>query len=264
LDAGSINVLGERTFVGQGLLGAVHSGERRLVTYAADPAVRVAIEESSSENPVSKVVINKGVMITTKERREGKTYKISNADVSPREVIIEHPARPGWKLGENFKPEESSASLHRFKVKVGSKQSAQLVVEEFHAETAELALTNLTSDQVALLTEQKRVTPAMERAFRQVLDQRTTITNLERQLRSCQQETEAISADQARVRENMKALKGGAEERTLTQRYTRQLDEQEDRLAILRRQTSDLREKRQQAGERLDQILSEITLSETF
>ena len=203
-------------------------------------------------------------MIATKERRGSKTYKISNADVSPREVIIEHPARPGWKLGENLKPEESSASLHRFKVKVDPKQSTQLVVEEVHPETAELALTNLTSDQVALLTEQKRVTPAMEQAFRRVLDQKTLITNLESQLRSHQQETEAISADQARVRENMKALKGSAEERTLLQRYTRQLDEQEDRLAALRRQTSDLREKREQAGERLDQILSEITISETF
>jgi len=104
----------------------------------------------------------------------------------------------------------------------------------------------------------------MEQAFRRVLDQKTTLANLDPQLRARQQEVEAISSDQGRLRENMKALKGSAEERALLQRYTHQLDAQEDRLATLRSQISDLKERRERAGEQLDQILSEITLNETF
>jgi len=264
LDAGSINVLESETFAGQGLLDAVHAGEKRLLSYAADPAVRVKVDEDSSERPVSKVVIYKGVMVTTRQQREKKTYRISNSDVAVRQVIIEHPARAGWKLADDLKPEESSASFHRFKVKVEPKQSAEIVVEEYHPEITELALTTLTSDQVAVLTEQKRVTPAMEQAFRRVLDQKTAIANLEAQLKGRQQEIEGIGTDQTRLRENMKALKGSAEERALLQRYTRQLDAQEDRLAALRSQVSDLAEKREQAGGRLDQIMSEISLNETF
>ena len=38
-----------------------------------------------------------------------------------------------------------------------------------------------------------------------------------------------ISDDQQRVRENMKALKGSAEEKALIERYVRELNEQEDR-----------------------------------
>ena len=264
LDAGSINVLESETFAGQGLLDAVHAGEKRLLSYAADPAVRVKVDEDSSERPVSKVVINKGVMVTTRQQREKKSYRISNSDAAVRQVIIEHPARAGWKLADDLKPEESSASFHRFKVKVEPKQSAEIVVEEYHPEITELALTTLTSDQVAVLTEQKRVTPAMEQAFRRVLDQKTAIANLEAQLKTRQREIEGIGTDQTRLRENMKALKGSAEERALLQRYTRQLDAQEDRLAALRSQVSDLTEKREQAGGRLDQIMSEISLNETF
>ena len=37
----------------------------------------------------------------------------------------------------------------------------------------------------------------------------------------------------ARLRENMKALRGSPEEKQLLQRYTRQLDQQEDQLAEL-------------------------------
>ncbi len=264
LDAGSFNVLEGDTFAGQGLLEAVHPGEKRLASYAPDPALRVKVEENFSEKPISRIVINKGLMLTTREQRSSRTYKISNSDVTSREVVIEHPARPEWKLADNLKPEESSASFYRFRVKVKPKESAQLVVEEHKPETATLALTNLTSDQVEVLTQQQRVTPAMGQAFRRVLDQKSAIATLDAQLQARRQEIDSISADQARLRENMKALKGGAEEKALTERYTRELNTQEDRLAALRAQIADLDGKREQAAQRLDQTLNEISLSETF
>jgi hypothetical protein len=69
-------------------------------------------------------------------------------------------------------------------------------------------------------------------AFRlnRVLDQKNQVTSLETKLKSNQHEVEAITKDRARLRENMKTLKGSAEEKALLQRYTRQLDSQEDRL----------------------------------
>ena len=62
----------------------------------------------------------------------------------------------------------------------------------------------------------------------------------------------------------MKALKGSPEEKALLQRYTHQLDEQEDRLGTLRSQIADLQTKRQQASDQLDKILSEISLDEKY
>jgi hypothetical protein len=46
------------------------------------------------------------------------------------------------------------------------------------------------------------------------------------------------------LRKNRKALKDSAEEKALLQRYTRQLDSQEDRLTTLTKEISDLQEKR--------------------
>ncbi len=264
LDAGSFNVLEGDTFAGQGLLEAVHPGEKRLASYAPDPALRVKVEENFSQRPISNIVINKGVMLTIREQRSSRTYKISNSDATSREVVIEHPARPEWKLADSLKPEESSASFYRFRVKVKPKESAQLVVDEHKPETATLALTNLTSDQVEILTQQQRVTPAMEQAFRRVLDQKSAIATLDAQLQARHQEIDSIGADQARLRENMKALKGSAEEKALTERYTRELNTQEDRLAALRAQIADLEAKREQAAQRLDQTLNEISLNVTF
>lgn len=73
---------------------------------------------------------------------------------------------------------------------------------------------------------------------------------------------ETIGSDQARVRENMKALKGSAEEKALLQRYAQQLNQQEDRLATLRKELADLRSQRDRLGAELDRMVGEVTLDE--
>jgi cell division septum initiation protein DivIVA len=115
-----------------------------------------------------------------------------------------------------------------------------------------------------MLVEQKRLTPAIEQALKRVLDQKAVIAGLDEQLETRKQDVDSITADQGRIRENMKALKGSPEEKVLLQRYTGQLDEQEDRLTALRGQIADLKVKRQQASQQLDLILAEISLEESF
>ena len=125
-------------------------------------------------------------------------------------------------------------------------------------------LTNLNSEQVAAITRQGQITPALQEVFRRVLDQKNQVTSLEAQLKSRQQELEAITKDQARLRENMKALKGSAEEKALLQRYTRQLDSQEDRLNTLNKEISDAQEKHTQEQEKLDRMVQEITMDQSL
>ena len=263
-DSGSFNILEDGTFAGEGMLDVLRPGEKRLISYAADPAVRVRVRETPAEEPFSRIQIIKGTMVMTKEERVTKTYAISNSDAAAREVIIEHPVRPEWKLADGTKPEETTASLYRFRVKVEPKQGGQLAVEEYRPLATQVELSDVSDDQIHLLTEQKRMTPALQQAIKRVLDQKGVIDALDAQIRSRQQEDKSIAADQGRIRENMKALKGTPEEKALLQRYTGQLNEQEDRLAVLRSQAADLTLKRQQAADQLDKILVEISLDESF
>jgi hypothetical protein len=62
----------------------------------------------------------------------------------------------------------------------------------------------------------------------------------------------------------MKALKGSAEERALIQRYTRELDSQEDKLADLGKQKQDLDSRQEQAQTELETMVERIVLDERF
>jgi predicted nucleic acid-binding Zn-ribbon protein len=75
---------------------------------------------------------------------------------------------------------------------------------------------------------------ALRRALQPLIDKRAEIATAEVRISALNGQIAEIERDQQRVRENMKALRGSSEERALTQRYTRQLGEQEDRLVALR------------------------------
>jgi septal ring factor EnvC (AmiA/AmiB activator) len=58
----------------------------------------------------------------------------------------------------------------------------------------------------------------------------------------------------------LKALKGSAEEKQLTQRYTRQLDQQESQLEALRAEIAQFETKRDAARDQLSRMASELVL----
>jgi chromosome segregation ATPase len=180
-------------------------------------------------------------------------------------VVLEVPAQDGWSLTKDTpKPEESTASFHRFRVPVDGGKTAELTVESVHPQDTQYALTSLDSNIVAILGRQQRITPAMQEAFDKVMAARAKVSGFDQQMIQRRQETDQISADQNRIRENMKALKGSAEEKTLLQRYTGELNKQEDRLASIRAELADLQQKRNDAAAELDQTVMAINIDESF
>ncbi len=265
LDSGSFNVLEADTFAGEGVLETIHPDERRLLSYASDAAVHVKFSDDSSEKPFSRVRIAKGVMMLTKEQRRSNKFTIRNADTESRQVIVEYPAEEGWQLTPATpKPEESSESYHRFRVPVDAGKTAELTVESVHPEETRYELTNLDDEEIALLVEQKRMTAAMQQAFDRIVKQKEKVDDISAQITDRKRESDQIAADQNRIRENMKALKGSSEEKTLLQRYVSQLDAQETRLATLRKESSDLAAQQKQASTELDRMIMEVSVDETF
>lgn len=96
------------------------------------------------------------------------------------------------------------------------------------------------------------------------LKQKERIDGLSAQVSDRKRESDQIMANQNRIRENMKALKGTSEEKALSQRYVGQLDTQESRLAILRQQSVDLTTQQNRARAELDRMIMEVNVDETF
>jgi hypothetical protein len=264
LDGGSFNVLEGDAFAGEGLMDAIKPGEKRLLSYAADLGVLIDGKQKAENQRVTKVIIAHGVMMQSTQERQENTYTIRNRDTLTRTIVIEHPARPGWKLNDDEKPVESSTSFHRFRLTVEPKKTETLLVKEYRPITNSYQLSNVTDDQIKFFLSQKMISPEIEQALRKVMAQKASVAVIDGEVASRKSKISGISEDQQRVRENMKALKGSAEEKVLIARYVRELNEQEDRVQALHHEVADLQLKRDAAQKTLNEMIEGLQMEATL
>jgi hypothetical protein len=265
LDGGSFSVLEDETFAGEGLTDPIKPGEKRLISYASDLGVRVDPKAQSTAEPVTRVIIAHGVMQQTREERQETIYKIRDDDTSARTVVIEHPLRTGWKLAKDGpKPEETTSSAYRFRVRVEPKTTATLDVREAKPISTSYALNNMNSDLVALFVRQKSITPEIQAALEKIIAQKNRVAALQDEVTKRENERRQIFSDQQRLRENLKALKGTPEEKALTQRYVQQLNDEETRLDLLQKESADYTAKRDKAQTDLNALIESMSFDTTI
>ncbi|MGA8443474.1 MAG: hypothetical protein WB714_35005 [Candidatus Sulfotelmatobacter sp.] len=264
LDGGSFNVLEGDAFAGEGLMDAIKPGEKRLLSYAADLGVLIDGKQRAESQRVTKVIIAHGTMMQSTQERQENIYTIRNRDASARTIVIEHPARPGWRLNDDEKPVESSTSFHRFRLTVEPKKTETLLVKEYRPITNSYQLSNISEDLIKFFLSQKMISPKIEQALRKVMAQKATVAVIDGEVESRNSKISGISEDQQRVRENMKALKGSAEEKALVARYVRELNEQEDRVQSLHHEVADLQQQREAAQKTLNEMIEGLQMEATL
>lgn len=261
LDGGSFSVLESEVFAGEGLTDPIKPGERRIVSYATDLGLLVEAQTNSQPQHVRRAKILHGVMTQTSELHERTLYTVRNQDDATRTLVVEHPARPEWKLAKGAKePDERAPGTYRFRVEAPPKATASLPVEEVRTLDTTYELSNLNDDQIALFLKQGTITPDMAQALQKITAQKGIVAKLEEEMENRQKDIDRIVDDQGRLRENMKALRGSAEEKALLQRYTRQLDEQETQLEGLRKRIEDTEARRDKANEELEKMIDELQI----
>jgi hypothetical protein len=264
-DGGSFSVLENEVFAGEGLTDPIKPGERRLISYATDLGLLVEVSKNSQPQHVTRVKISKGIMTQVSELHERTLYVARNQDGLTRMLVIEHPARADWQLAKGAKePEEKAPGVYRFRIEVPSKASASLPVEEVRTLSTSFELSNLDEDQIGVFVKQGTITGEMAEALKRIAAQKAVVAKLEEEMENRQKDIDRIVEDQGRLRENMKALRGSAEEKALLQRYTRQLDEQETQLDVLSKKIMDTEAQRDKANEQLEKMTEEVQIEATL
>ena len=264
-DGGSFSVLENEVFAGEGLTDPIKPGERRLLSYATDLGLLVEAQTNSRPQHVTLAKISKGILTQVSRLEERTLYTVHNQDAAMRTLVVEHPARVGWSLAKGAKePEEKAPGIYRFRLEVPAKATASLPVEEARTLDVTYSISDLNTDQIELFVKTKTITPEMAQALQKIMDQKAVVAKLEEEMENRQKDIDRIVEDQGRLRENMKALRGSAEEKALLQRYTKQLDEQETQLEALRKTIRDTEAQRDKANEQLEKMIDELQIEATL
>ena len=133
-------------------------------------------------------------------------------------------------------------------------------VEEVRPVSTVFQIADLGPDQIQLFLKNGTLTAEMAAALQKITAQKAVVEKLEQEMEDRQKDIDRIVDDQGRLRQNMKALRGSAEEKALLQRYTKQLDDQETQLAGLRRKIQDAEAQRDGAKEQLEEMINDLRL----
>ena len=255
LDSGSFSIFENGEFAGEGLFNPIHPGEKRLLSYAADQAVRVRVTDRRGERGLRHVQIHKDVIVETYMDVASVTYSATNSADLDRTLLLEHPRRNnGWSLDDGVTAAETAPDLYRFRLPVSAHSTTKLEVRERGPEHIRVVL-DPRQDTTGYLVELVKRVPSAELQLRPVIDAEVRIADLQQQIEESRKQVETAAADEARARENLAALKGNDAAR----RFVTELDQAEDRLQAERKHTVDLERQKSEAEDRLAELISALS-----
>ena len=257
LDSGSFSIFESGEFAGEGLLDPIHPGEKRLLSFATDQAVKMSISDRDSRNRVHHLAIHKGYIVETFLQVQGATYSANNTSDEDRTVLIEHPRHTGtsgWTLDGDLKAAETTATLYRLRLQVAAHSTAKLEVRE-HGPAYITVNLQAKPEQREFLIELVRQIPDAQAQIQPVIDAQAALAEIDEKIATSKKAEETAAADEARDRENVTALKGsdGAK------RFIDELNKAEDQLQAMRKQTAGLEIQKAAATEKLNQAIAGLS-----
>jgi hypothetical protein len=251
-DRGSFSIFESGVFAGQGLLDPIHPGEKRLLSYAVDQAIRVKQLPQSGKQEIRGIRITAHGFVMKRYAAESRTtYQAINSAEEPRVVVIEVPRRTNRKLSPESKAAEIAPTLYRFRIPVDSHKTASVLVADEGTEFQNWKIEE-GADQVKALELLGEEIPAIADKLKPIIAAQREIAAMKNQLAELDQKSATLASDEARARENLTALKGN----DAGKRFVEELNQAEDSLQSTRKQTSDLKEKEKAAVEALRQSLA--------
>lgn len=264
LDRGSFSIVEDGNFGGEGLLDPIHPNERRLLSYAADQAVRVSTDYVHNTRRVQQITVSKGVLKQTSAEVSEVEYLVRNAAPEPRTVIVEHPVRQGWVLDSEVKPAETTPTTYRFRVATKANETVRLHIGERHRLTTTYQLGRSDDNQLQYLLNETGNDPKLAQAIEPILAARRKVADAQAAVNDLNQRLTALHADEERQRANITALKDA--DKSSRQRFVDELNRSEDQIAQQQKElaarSAELQTAQQDLANRIETIQIDETLSQ--
>ena len=230
---GPITLFDSGTYAGDARIEDLPPGQDRLISYALDLKTEVEPTLQGGTQELVTVSLKKGTMLISRRLVEDRTYLVKNRDAKARTILIEQPYRADWKLAEPKEPTERTRDMYRFSVAVDAGKSATLRVKETLPLQESILLMESGIDQILHYQQAKEVGHKVKEALQKVVQLRGKLDDARAQRIRLDQRTAEITAEHARIRENMQRLQQNSD---LYNRYVKKLDQQETELETLRKE----------------------------
>jgi len=256
---GPITVIDGQTYAGDARIDNVPPGQERLISYGIDLQVLVDGTKGEDTDVIQTGKIVKGVLEVTRKYVHTHHYTAENKSDKDKTLIVEHPLRAGWKLVEPAKPMEKTDAVYRFRESLPAGKSAKVDVVEEMISGQTLAILNTGIPSMEFYAKSDRIPKAVRDALAKAISLRNEMTDTQRQLEERRRHVAEITAEQTRIRENLKTVDRSSEYAT---RLLKKLDDQETVIEKLQTEADALQKQLETQQKNFEAYLQNTTVDD--
>lgn len=259
LDGGVVTVLDDGAYAGEALFETIKEDDKRLVSYAVDLGMRITTAFKTSSKMLSEFTLRRGILTTRHATRETRTFTIRNVDQQAKTVIIERPARAGYKpVGEE--PSEKTADRYRYEVQVPAGETVEFPVTEERVTSQSIGVTNLTYDRLVAYTRNKTLNAESRAKLEQIAGVKRSLADANREIQMLEKSIQELFQDQERLRRNISSLRSVSGQQQQVQTYALTLSRQEGELAKMRDRQAALRQQQSNLQTELNTLIETLVI----
>jgi len=262
LDRGSFSIVEDGNFGGEGLLDPIHPAEKRLLSYAVDQAVRITQDADRGTSIATSITAAKGVMQLHHTQTAEVTYVVHNAAADPRTVVVEHPIHQGYALAKDSKPDETTATLYRYRIAAAPGETVRLHVSESRRTADTYQLTNFNDNQLTYILNQTNNDAAIKQALAPILDARRHVADMQSAVDKVNTQLTQLRSDEERQRANVTAL--ASADKASRDRFVHDLNATEDQIATAQKDLTAAQANLQAAKDDLANKIETLQINETL
>lgn len=258
---GPVTVLDKGVYAGDARIDNVPPGQQRLLSYGIDLDMLVDDTKNTQNTTLLTAKIDKGVLIVSRKLVSSQEYAADNKTNKDKVLVIERPIRSGWKLVDTQQPFETTPDLYRFRGTAVANKVTVLTVNEQFVTNETILLASAALDQLVFYSRTGSgagdVPQNVRDALGKAIQLRQSLAEVEADMNAHDQRVGEITAEQNRIRENMKAV---AQSTPYYNRLLAKLNEQESSIETLQKERDALTAKRDSLRKELDDYLNGLTV----
>ncbi|HEY4219056.1 MAG TPA: hypothetical protein VGM67_18065 [Gemmatimonadaceae bacterium] len=253
---GPVTVLEQGGYAGDARIDDVPPGQSRLLSYGIDLEMPVHVNHHLTAEVVAAKISN-GVVVFSRRITEAAEYVADNKSNKSKTLVVEHPTRYGLKIASSEKPFETTPTVYRFKKSVPANKVTTFAVSDESVNDEPLTLISVDANLIQNQAAGAHLAQNVRDALDNVIRQKQAITALSRDLAAKTQQITSITADQNRIRENMKAV---AQSGDYYNRLLSKLNEQETQIEQLQAEQRSMSEKLQGLQKQLADYIATLNV----
>ena len=252
---GPVTVFDKGGYAGDARVDNVPPGQERLLSYGIDLDMTVDNTKQTQTSAVQTASISKGTLFIKRKLVASQEYAADNKGDRDKTLVIEHPIRSGWKLVDTRTPMETTPTLYRFKGTAAAHKVTTLMVKEEWVQGETVAMLNADLVPLMVYSTTNEIPKDVRDAIARAIQLKQGVLDVERQIAARTQQIAEITAEQNRIRENMKTV---AQQTPYYARLLAKLNEQETSIEGLQREREGLTSQRDVLRRELAEYLGNL------